>query len=116
MIRGGLILVVVPLIASCSAHDDPHVAGPQQARQAVLEHLELKVNANHGFHVSPLLCLGADLGGFGKAGDPVWEIRRSDLHAGMAIDGLFWVNGRTGKVRQLHPLVIQPTGRGSEQE
>jgi hypothetical protein len=99
--------LTVALLVCCSARDEDRVTGPQQARQAVLDHLDDRIDSGHGYHVSPSLRLGADLEGFGRAGDPVWEVRRTDIHNGMALDGLFWVNGANGRIRRLYPVVVE---------
>jgi len=105
------ITFMVALLTCCTGRDEGQVTGSDQAKQAVFEQLDLEIDSRHGFHVSPLLRLGADLDGFGKAGDPVWEVRRTDVHNGMAIDGLFWVNGANGRVRRLHPISVESHDR-----
>ena len=100
-------MLVLPM--ACSKSPKLHVLTKDDARRIVVEHLELEVLAEHGFFVSGLLALGSDVQGFGETGARFWEVRRTNLHSGGNIDGLFWINAETGVVLQVHPRQLRDT-------
>ena len=79
---------------------------PLEAQRIVVRYLNLHVKAEQGLGVSPPLRAAELIEGFAETGDPIWEVRRTDIHDNFTIDGLFWVNGRTGGVLELFPSHI----------
>jgi len=100
--------IALLITCGCSAASKLKVATGDEAKRTVIEHLELKVLAEHSFSVSGLLILGHEVEGFGKSGTKFWEVRRSNGNAGGNIDGLYWVNAVTGAFLQLHPKQLRP--------
>lgn len=105
--RHVLVLAVV-LVGCAAAPVELSVSTAEAAREVVFQYLGKHggIKAEHGFVVSPLIRLAADTERLGSVGTPYWEIRRTDMHDGFNIDGLFWVNAQTGEVLQLHPTVL----------
>lgn len=104
-----LILLTAIFVAGCSSSSaNLEVPTAECAHSVVIEHLlgNEGIKAEHGFAVSPLVRLAEDTERFGSVGTPYWEVRRTDLHDGFNIDGLFWVNAVTGEVLQLHPPML----------
>ncbi len=92
------------IFCACAASEKPWVIPDAVAAQtAVTQHLFGTIKAEHGFAVAPRLRLDRPVEGLGEAGDPIWEVRRTDIHDGFNVDGIFWVNARTGRILQVHP-------------
>jgi hypothetical protein len=104
-----VLVAVLVLFMGCSKPSKLIVPAADDAKRIVFKFLELKVLAEQGFSVSGLLALESDVEGFGKTGTRFWEVRRTNLHLGGNIDGLYWVNAETGVVLQVHPNELRDT-------